>query len=165
MEEWDGPIFGERGVLACDDEGERVQCHVCGRWWRNLGIHAAITHKIGADDYRRLFGLRASTGLVSPAQRQRYARYEDRLAQVRETGQELIRGLTPAERRALVLGRKVRPEARQDRRDQGRRAAQRSPEARARMSAAAKRVMPRRRRGARGRFLPLERPEHGEHPG
>ena len=42
--EWDGPVFGELGVLAVD--GDRVRCHACGRWYRSLAAHV-VTRRTG----------------------------------------------------------------------------------------------------------------------
>lgn len=62
--DWDGPLYGALGTLATD--GERVQCHICGRWYRFLANHVWRTHEVTADEYRALFGLAATHGLVAP---------------------------------------------------------------------------------------------------
>jgi hypothetical protein len=59
------PFFGRFGVLAAAPDGDTVQCHVCGDWFVLLGSHANVTHGLGADGYRRAFGLRKSTALAS----------------------------------------------------------------------------------------------------
>ncbi len=56
-------VFGEIGVLA--DDGEKVQCHLCGKWFSHLGNHALYKHKIAPDDYRAVYGLNRTTGLIS----------------------------------------------------------------------------------------------------
>jgi hypothetical protein len=58
-------ITGELGRLAA--LGDTVQCHACGAWYRNLGLHAWWTHLLTADEYRTVFGLRRRTGLVGPS--------------------------------------------------------------------------------------------------
>lgn len=58
-------VYGERGVLASD--GERVQCHLCGRWLGHLGGHVKRAHGMEAEDYKREFGLMQATGLIGPA--------------------------------------------------------------------------------------------------
>jgi len=63
-------MFGERGVLATD--GEKIQCHICGKWFRAIGPHAAQKHAMSADEYREEFGFNRSTGLVSTASRAKY---------------------------------------------------------------------------------------------
>lgn len=67
--EWDGPIFGELGVLVHEDD--RVQCHCCGRWFKNLASHAALAHGLTADEYHHVFGLKAHTALIGTALQQR----------------------------------------------------------------------------------------------
>jgi predicted nucleic acid-binding Zn ribbon protein len=62
--DWDGPVFGELGVLRHEDG--RLQCHACGGWYRHLGAHAFQRHALLAREYRALFGLRARTSLRSP---------------------------------------------------------------------------------------------------
>ncbi len=54
---WDGPYFGVLGVLTEAPDGDTVQCHVCGDWFALLGTHANASHGLGADAYRRSFGL------------------------------------------------------------------------------------------------------------
>lgn len=66
--DWDGPIYGELGVLATDEE--RAQCHICGHWYIFLGRHVVFAHRISCDDYRTIFGLRKAHGLVGPGMRE-----------------------------------------------------------------------------------------------
>ncbi len=107
---WDGPVYGELGVLVAD--GDRLVCHACGELFRGLGYHAVRPHQLTADAYRAVFGLRASTSLIGPAlkaRRREIAR--DTLAQFggRYSG---IAGLTFEDelRRAMDgLGRGVFP--------------------------------------------------------
>jgi len=65
--DWDGPVFGTLGVLAAD--GDRVQCHCCGRWFKFLAAHVVQRHRLLADEYRAIFGLMRRTGLVGAATR------------------------------------------------------------------------------------------------
>jgi hypothetical protein len=58
--EWDGPLYGELGVLETD--GDRVVCLLCGRAFVHLGRHVVLTHRLPADHYRAIAGLRAGTG-------------------------------------------------------------------------------------------------------
>jgi predicted flap endonuclease-1-like 5' DNA nuclease len=64
---WSGPLHGRLGVLA--DDGERVQCHLCGAFFGNLGGHVSQVHGVSPEDYKRSFGLNATTGLIGPALR------------------------------------------------------------------------------------------------
>lgn len=49
------PWHGELGVLL--EKDGRVQCHVCGQWFVELGRHASTKHKLPAEVYRSYFGL------------------------------------------------------------------------------------------------------------
>ena len=72
------------GRLVSDDDGERVQCHLCGAFFAKLGTHVARGHGMAPDDYRERFGLNNDTGLVSPALRDKLAAINrDHLARVR----------------------------------------------------------------------------------
>jgi hypothetical protein len=66
---WDGPYYGQLGVLAEDPDGETVQCHICGDWYALMGAHANHSHGVRAAEYRRAFGLRKSTALASTSYR------------------------------------------------------------------------------------------------
>lgn len=62
--EWDGPIYGEMGVL--NDDGEKVECHCCGEWFGGLQMHAWKAHDLTADEYKAIFGLSRRHGLIGP---------------------------------------------------------------------------------------------------
>ena len=62
---WEGPVFGALGVL--DDDGEHVQCHVCGELFRALARHLWAAHGIWSAEYKAYFGLNNSQGLVGGA--------------------------------------------------------------------------------------------------
>lgn len=65
--DWDGPIFGELGVLEVEEDG--IRCHICGRWFRYLSSHILGKHGVHPDEYRAYFGLRASKSLMCPGLR------------------------------------------------------------------------------------------------
>ena len=67
--DWDGPIFGRLGVLA--DDGTRVECHVCGRYYHSLAHHVIQSHYLLPEEYRAIFGLNRSTALIGPAFKER----------------------------------------------------------------------------------------------
>lgn len=56
---------GELGILARD--GDRLQCHVCGQWFKTLGVHTLIIHGLSEEEYKKVFGLNLQTGLVGEA--------------------------------------------------------------------------------------------------
>jgi predicted nucleic acid-binding Zn-ribbon protein len=52
------PYFGQLGELAYDPDEDRVQCHLCGDWFRFLGSsHLRRTHGWTLADYREAFHL------------------------------------------------------------------------------------------------------------
>lgn len=56
--------FGFQGVLMHDDVEDKVQCHICGKWYGNLGQHVR-SHDVTPDEYRMDVGLSLRTGLCS----------------------------------------------------------------------------------------------------
>ena len=66
-----GPKLPPIGVLLIDDDGSRIQCHVCGDWYINLAQHAYLKHGLPAHMYKEQAGLNHSTKLMSPNYRDR----------------------------------------------------------------------------------------------
>ena len=91
---WDGPIHGRVGVLA--DDGERAQCHMCGDYFGNLGGHVSQVHGVEPDEYKELFGLNVTTGLIGPALKERRRREGE------------ARKETPAYARFVAAGERAR---------------------------------------------------------
>jgi predicted transcriptional regulator len=61
------PLFALRGELPVDMDEQRVQCHVCGGWYRALApTHLSRAHGVTADEYRELVGLRPRHPLWAP---------------------------------------------------------------------------------------------------
>lgn len=57
--------FGFFGTIAQTEEGEEVQCHICGGTYSNLGHHAWVRHGIKAREYRIKYQLGLRTPLCS----------------------------------------------------------------------------------------------------
>lgn len=57
---WGGQMHGQIGVLL--EKGGKVQCHVCGDWYVELGRHLT-RHRMSADEYRAYFGLACGRAL------------------------------------------------------------------------------------------------------
>lgn len=57
--------FGFKGVLLQTDNRMFIQCHICGKWIRQLTKRHLQKHKITKDKYKTKFGLMKSTSLVS----------------------------------------------------------------------------------------------------
>jgi hypothetical protein len=66
----DEPEFhGTLGVLECDEFEDKLRCHLCGDWYRNLAQHVRLVHGLSAHEYREIAGLNRQTRLVSPGMR------------------------------------------------------------------------------------------------
>lgn len=86
-----------RGILAVDDDGERVQCHECGRWFGGLQTHVRV-HGLDAALYKERYGLARGLSLWSP-------RYQERQRQA-----AIARGQGEIGRQALAeIGPNPRP--------------------------------------------------------
>jgi hypothetical protein len=60
------PYFAPLGELPYDPDDDRVQCHLCGRWYRIIGSsHLYRVHGWTLDDYRDAFHLPMGTATVS----------------------------------------------------------------------------------------------------
>ena len=111
--DWDGPIFGQLGVLATD--GTRVECHLCGLWFKLLASHVRQAHGFSGAAYRSLVGLKTRTALAGPSLRAvRHALAEPTLKPYRERIGQLARSVSREERSARMKGRTLRLEARLD---------------------------------------------------
>jgi hypothetical protein len=109
---WDGPIYGELGVLV--DDGERVECHACGQWFKSLNSHIQRIHNLTDEEYRALFGLRAMTPLAGTGYRERTRiRTTPQLRRIRPAVSALTT-MTPEQRSAQVKGRKQRLQSKLD---------------------------------------------------
>jgi hypothetical protein len=61
------PLYAPRGLLPAEVDGSAVQCHLCGRWYRDLGSsQLRFAHGLTAADYRVLVGLRPRHPLQAP---------------------------------------------------------------------------------------------------
>jgi hypothetical protein len=61
------PLYAPRGELLVDVDEQRVQCHLCGGWYRVLGsAHVPRAHGLTAEEYRELVGLRPRHALWAP---------------------------------------------------------------------------------------------------
>lgn len=63
------------GMVIHSDDGNALQCHVCGAWKRSLGQHSALVHNLTAAEYRERYGLNAGTSLDGAATRATKARH------------------------------------------------------------------------------------------
>jgi transcriptional regulator with XRE-family HTH domain len=65
------------GAIRVNDDGTKIQCHVCGKWLGALPVHLR-THGMTAEAYKEQFGLARTTSLWSPVtqEKQRIAAEE-----------------------------------------------------------------------------------------
>lgn len=73
--DWDGPVFGQVGVL--DGDGDTVDCHACGGSFRYLTPHVWQIHNLTAREYKSIFGLPLRLPLVSETCRESLRRGHD----------------------------------------------------------------------------------------
>jgi len=53
------------GALEYDPRVDKLRCHECGQWFKSLGTHVALLHKISGPEYKKKHGLRKRSALVS----------------------------------------------------------------------------------------------------
>ena len=63
--------YGYKGALTYSKEKDMVQCHFCGRMFRNVGIHAAHKHKITEREYKERVELQYTSALVGEGTREK----------------------------------------------------------------------------------------------
>ncbi len=63
-------IYGDVGIVAYDPVEDKVQCHICGKWFRGLNTHVFRTHGWTADEYREEFGLNRGQPLICQGTRE-----------------------------------------------------------------------------------------------
>lgn len=61
--------FGYYGCLSGTSDKEKIQCHVCGKLFKDLNFHLKV-HDIPVKDYKQKYGLASSTKLISPVMKQ-----------------------------------------------------------------------------------------------
>jgi hypothetical protein len=60
-------LYAPLGVLPYDAAEDRVQCHLCGGWFRALVLGHLRRHDTTADEYRALVGLNPRLPLTAPS--------------------------------------------------------------------------------------------------
>lgn len=64
--------FGFQGVLIYSKNRDKIQCHICGKFFRALNnYHLQKIHKITAAEYKEQFGLRQTTALIGEGTREK----------------------------------------------------------------------------------------------
>lgn len=57
--------FGYQGVMMHDENEDKLQCHICGKWFKHIGRHSVMTHKMSAAEYKDEFGFTGRTALCA----------------------------------------------------------------------------------------------------
>lgn len=57
------------------DNGEKVQCHICGRWFILLAPHLRWKHNLTPDEYREDFGLNRTQPLCAQSLSEKHRRH------------------------------------------------------------------------------------------
>jgi hypothetical protein len=71
--------FGQLGQIAYDEAADKVQCHLCGRWFRGYGgSHLRRVHGWTLAQYRLAFQLGVTTAAVSAGTSELFAAHTRR---------------------------------------------------------------------------------------
>lgn len=62
--------FGYYGAVTTSKDGEFIQCHICGYFFKVLIRHVMNKHQISSRDYKVSHGLRLKDGLLAPKMRE-----------------------------------------------------------------------------------------------
>lgn len=62
--------FGYLGALLMTLDGEKLQCHICGKLFSSLSLHINQKHDMDTKRYREKFDLARTTALVSESERE-----------------------------------------------------------------------------------------------
>lgn len=98
-------IYGDVGMLAYDPIDDKLQCHLCGKWFRSLSQHVVQKHGWSADDYREEFGLNRQQALICEGTREKLRRINRELGQWKHLSSqtmtkpeflEFLKGIRPA---------------------------------------------------------------------
>jgi hypothetical protein len=68
-------MYGQLGVLAYDNIDDKVQCHVCGKWFIYLAPHLRWKHNLTVDEYREDFGLNRRQPLCAEGLSEKHRRH------------------------------------------------------------------------------------------
>lgn len=59
--------YGYYRALVCDPKQTHTQCHICGRFWKNLGIHLKRAHNMAVKSYKAKYIILDKWSLIAPA--------------------------------------------------------------------------------------------------
>ena len=102
------PYYALIGQMRYD--GDRVQCHLCGRWFKMVGgNHTISAHDMTVAEYRELFRLNGNVSTVAPETAER--KRETMLAQIAsgERDQSVLGQPVAADRPEMALAHGAPP--------------------------------------------------------
>ena len=103
---FNGTVWGKVGILF--DDGDSVQCHACGQFFKLLSNHVNRWHGVSADQYRYAFALNRTQPLCSELYS---AELSIRMKKLFDMGLATQR-LTPAEKGECPANKSHHPRAR-----------------------------------------------------
>lgn len=65
-----GKGFGYLGALSISLDRDKMQCHICGKLFRDVGFHTTQKHNISRDEYKEKYQIARSTSLISETLRE-----------------------------------------------------------------------------------------------
>ena len=70
-----GTLYGKPGILNYDLVEDKVECHICGKWFIYLAPHLRWKHNLTVDEYREDFGLNRTQPLCTPSLSEKHRRH------------------------------------------------------------------------------------------
>lgn len=112
--------FGYYGVLMYSRSLDRIQCHVCGEWFRALygGYKGHLnTHKMEKSDYLEEFGLNRNTKLICEGLREKMIKNYERRYKTGEMKkyEKNLEAFQETKYKRTMTGKRIRLEARNER--------------------------------------------------
>lgn len=75
--------FGFYGAVTRTNDGQHIQCHICGYYYANVSAHVIGKHAMNSRQYKETYGLRIGDGLLAPGLRVKMQEvYNDHLRKV-----------------------------------------------------------------------------------
>ena len=78
----------KRAKEAMTSDDNKIQCLICGGWYKQVGSHVVQVHNMTAREYRELYKLEVKRGLTAPS----YRKFKGKLALKNRTYKNLEKG-------------------------------------------------------------------------
>jgi hypothetical protein len=98
--------YGYMGVVTYNKDETHTQCHICGYFFKNLGVHLHHVHEISVRDYKVKFRLRMKKSLVASKTRKKYLDSFEALtaSQKRQIKTNLAKGIALKQKKPTKTG-------------------------------------------------------------